>query len=155
MDHFNGVGSFSDGSWDIGEYRSSLMTGFGSLLFLGLFLGALFLGGAALLIYYKQLSEGYEDRGRFAVMEKVGMDASLAEKSIRSQILLVFFLPLGTAFCHMAAAFPLVNRLLVIWDMQDTRAFALCALASAAVFAALYAAVYAVTARAYAKIVRG
>ena len=146
--------AFGSGCRDAGTIRASLMANYGSLLFLGLFLGALFLGGAALLIYYKQLSEGYEDRSRFAVLEQVGMDAGMARKSIRSQILLVFFLPLLTAFCHTAAAFPLVDRMLGIWGMYDTGVFALCTLASAAVFTALYGAVYALTARTYTKIVR-
>lgn len=144
---------FSDGSRAIGTYRPELMAAFGSLLFLGLFLGTLFLGGAALLIYYKQVSEGYEDRERFAIMRKVGMDQDLVRRSIHSQILLVFFLPLITAFCHMAAAFPLVARLLEIWDMRDTNLFLLCTLGSAAVFAALYTAVYLLTARVYSRLV--
>ena len=88
------------------------------------------------------------------MLEQVGMDAGMARKSIRSQILLVFFLPLLTAFCHTAAAFPLVDRMLGIWGMYDTGVFALCTLASAAVFTALYGAVYALTARTYTKIVR-
>ena len=146
-------GAFSDGSASIGQARSDLLVEFGSLLFLGLFLGTLFLGGAALLIYYKQVSEGYEDRERFAVMRNVGMDDALVRRSIRSQILLVFFLPLVTALCHMAAAFPLVDRLLELWDMHDTGLFLACTLGAAAGFAALYAAVYLLTERVYARLV--
>ncbi len=146
-------GAFSDGSASIGQARSDLLVQFGSLLFLGLFLGTLFLGGAALLIYYKQVSEGYEDRERFAVMRQVGMDEGLIRRSVHSQILLVFFLPLVTAFCHMAAAFPLVARLLEVWDMSDRGLFMVCTLGAAAVFAALYTAVYLLTARVYARLV--
>lgn len=156
LDHFYDMETgFRSGGRDAGSLRAELMANYGSLLFLGLFLGALFLGGAALLIYYKQLSEGYEDRARFAVLEKVGLDERMARRSIRSQISLVCFLPLLTAFCHMAASFPLVDKLLGIWGMYDTGVFALCTLASAAAFAALYGAVYALTARTYARIVQG
>ena len=152
-DHHAHEGSFSDGSKDIGDSRGDLLVEYGSLLFLGLFLGTLFLGGAALLIYYKQVSEGYEDRQRFAVMQKVGMDRDLVRRSIHSQILLVFFLPLVTAFCHMAAAFPLVARLLEIWDMLDRGLFLLCTVGTAAAFAAVYTALYLLTARVYARLV--
>ena len=155
VDHFYDLETgFRSGCRDTGTLRAELMANYGSLLFLGLFLGTLFLGGAALLIYYKQLSEGYEDRARFAVLEKVGLDNRMARRSIRSQISLVCFLPLLTAFCHMAAAFPLVDKLLGIWGMYDTGVFALCSLISAAAFAALYGAVYALTARTYTRIVR-
>ena len=153
LDHHTHEGSFADNSRNVGEARGGLLAEYGSLLFLGLFLGVLFLGGAALLIYYKQVSEGYEDRERFAVMRKVGMDDALVRRSIRSQILLVFFLPLVTAFCHTAAAFPLVDRLLELWDMHDTGLFLVCTLGAAAAFAALYAAVYLLTERVYARLV--
>ena len=153
VSHHTDEGSFADGSKDIGQTRGDLLVEYGSLLFLGLFLGTLFLGGAALLIYYKQVSEGYEDRQRFAVMRKVGMDEALVRRSVHSQILLVFFLPLVTAFCHMAAAFPLVARLLEIWDMLDRGLFLLCTVGTAAAFAAVYTAVYLLTARVYARLV--
>ena len=89
------------------------------ILFIGIFLGALFLMGTAMIIYYKQISEGYEDQGRFQVMQKVGMSRREVKGAIRRQILLVFFIPLVMAMVHISMAFPLIRRLLLLfWNGQ-------------------------------------
>jgi putative ABC transport system permease protein len=128
---------------------------YGSFLFLGIFLGAVFLMAAVLIIYYKQVSEGYEDRERFVILQKVGMDAATVKKSIRSQVLLVFFLPLLTAGIHIAFAFRLITRMLQLFYLQNVGLFATCTIVTLLLFAAVYVLIYALTARTYYKIVAG
>ena len=128
-------------------------TQYGSFLFLGLFLGLLFLAGTVLIIYYKQVSEGYDDHDKFQIMQKVGMSLKEVRKSIQSQILLVFFLPLVTAVIHICFAFPLIRRLLEIFNMTNVRLFLICTIACVGVFSVIYALVYALTARVYYKLV--
>ena len=89
-------------------------------MFLGMFLGTIFLMATALIIYYKQLSEGYLDRERFRIMQQVGLDRREIRKMIRSQILIVFFLPLLAAGVHLAAAFPIVTRLLAVMNLTNS-----------------------------------
>ena len=124
----------------------------GGLLFVGILLGGVFLMGTAMIIYYKQISEGYEDKARFEIMRKVGMSRREVKSSIHRQILMVFFLPLITACVHIGMAFPLMKRLLLLLSMQNTRLFLICTAATVLVFAAVYAVIYAVTARAYYRI---
>lgn len=125
----------------------------GGFFFLGVFLGSLFLLATALIIYYKQLSEGYEDAGRFKIMRQVGLSEKGLRASLHSQIKTVFFLPLIAAALHIAFAFNMMTRLLAIFSLYNTMLFALCCVAALAVFAALYAAIYALTARSYYHIV--
>lgn len=144
------------GSSDIGTAAAmerSMQTIFGGLLWLGIFLGVLFLAGTILIIYYKQVSEGYEDRERFNIMQKVGMTRPEVAGAIRSQVLLMFFLPLGMAVLHMAAATPMILRLLRTFQFTNTTLYIWSVGICAAVFALIYTAVYAVTARTYYKIV--
>lgn len=126
---------------------------FGSLFFLGLFLGTLFLIETVLIIYYKQLSEGHEDQKRFEIMQNVGMSRREVKRSIRSQILLVFFLPLIVAGVHLTFAFPLVKRLLFQVGLENTKLYMTCSVVGFAGFALIYTAIYAMTARTYYKIV--
>jgi len=126
----------------------------GGFLFLGLFLGLLFSMATVLIIYYKQISEGYEDQRRFEIMQKVGMSEHEVRRSVRGQILLVFFLPLGMAAVHIAAAFNMITRLLVVFSLTNVKLFALCTLGTLGCFGVLYALVYWATARTYYKIVR-
>ncbi|QNM06198.1 ABC transporter permease [Qiania dongpingensis] len=126
---------------------------FGGLFFIGIFLGSLFIMATILIIYYKQISEGYDDKARFAIMKKVGMGYGEIKRSIHSQVLTVFFLPLLGAGIHVAFAFPFITRVLAIFQMTDIRLFALCMAGSFAVFAVFYLAVYQLTAKAYYKIV--
>ena len=131
------------------DYESSN----GGLFFLGLFLGSMFLMITVLIIYYKQISEGYEDKERFAIMEKVGMSNSEVKASIRSQIRMVFFLPLVTAACHLAAAYPMLKKLLALVALYNGTLFAWCLAGTVLVFGLIYLAVFAVTSRSYYKIV--
>lgn len=125
----------------------------GSLFFLGLFLGILFLIAVVLIMYYKQLSEGYEDKRRFAIMRKVGLSRSEIKSSIRSQVLILFYLPLLAACCHILFAFPFISRLFMLLELQNVRLFFLCTICSVALFALIYAGAYALTARTYYRIV--
>ena len=127
---------------------------YGSLLFLGLFLGALFLMATVLIIYYKQISEGYEDKERFAIMEKVGMSQQQVRTAIRSQVRMVFFLPLLGAIIHLAASFKMISKLMAALGLQNIPLFALCCVGTVVVFAVGYFIIYHLTARTYYKIVR-
>ncbi len=127
---------------------------YGGFLFLGLFLGAVFLLATVLIIYYKQLSEGYEDRDRYRIMQQVGMTPEEVRGSIRSQILLVFFLPLGMAGLHLLAASPMLCRMLELFGLQNAPLFAACAGGTLAVFCIVYALVFILTARTYNRVVR-
>lgn len=127
---------------------------YGSLFFLGMILGIVFLFSTALILYYKQISEGYEDQKRFQVMQQVGMSAGEVKKTIHSQILIVFFLPLLTAALHTAMAFPMLTRLMSILFLPSNTLFLLCTLATYLAFAVIYVILYALTARTYYKIVR-
>ena len=125
----------------------------GGFLFLGVFLGLVFMMAAVLIIYYKQVSEGYEDQRRFDIMRKVGLSRREARRSIRSQILTVFFLPLIVAAIHIAFDFRLMLQLLTMFQLHNVTLTTLCTLGTLAVFCAIYAAVYLLTARAYYRIV--
>jgi putative ABC transport system permease protein len=136
------------------EWSSSIYSMNGGFLFLGLFLGAVFLIAAALIIYYKQLSEGYDDKERFVIMRKVGLSRPEIKSAIRSQILVVFFLPLGMAVVHIAFAFKMITKLLLILNLTNLTLFALCVLGTVGIFALIYGIVYLLTARVYYRIVR-
>ena len=133
--------------------RQDFMNLYGGLFFLGLFLGVLFLLGTALIIYYKQVSEGYDDARRFNIMQKVGMSHREVKQSIHSQILLVFFLPLVTAVLHLAFAFPMLEKILLVMGLANTQLILLSTLGCVAVFAVAYLIIYALTARTYYNIV--
>lgn len=128
---------------------------YGLILFLGIFLGTLALMAMVLIIYYKQVAEGVEDRRRFAIMQQVGMSPQEVKRAIHSQILTVFLLPLAMTAIHMVAAFPLLVKLLAILNLTNSALFAVCAVITLAVFALVYMAVYFVTARVYYRIVHG
>lgn len=126
---------------------------YGGLFFLGIIFGTVFTFAAALIMYYKQISEGYEDKARFDILQKVGMTKREIKKSINSQVLTVFFLPLISAGVHMAFAFPIVSRLLMLFGLTDTAFFAVVTLLCFGVFSAVYILVYLVTSRSYYTIV--
>lgn len=126
---------------------------YGGLFFLGLFLGTLFIMAAVLIIYYKQISEGYDDKKRFEIMQNVGLSKGEVRASIHSQVLTVFFLPLVMAGIHMTAAFPILKSLLEGMGMTKTWLFLSCTAVSFLVFAVFYIVVYLLTARSYYKIV--
>ena len=106
-----------------------------------------------LIIYYKQISEGYEDKGRFEIMQKVGLSRKEVRSSIRSQVLMVFFLPVVVASIHILFDFNMVEKLLTLFYLHNTALTAMCTLGTVLVFFIVYGAVYILTARTYYKIV--
>ena len=134
--------------------RFEFVTLYGGLLFLGIFLGTLFSMATAMIIYYKQVSEGFEDKERFTIMQKVGMGLGEVKETIRRQILIVFFLPLAASVVHIAFAFKIITRMLNLLLISNVRLFALCTAATVLGFALVYTVVFALTARSYYKIVR-
>ena len=135
------------------ESRDAFLGMYGGLFFLGIFLGLTFMMAAVLIIYYKQVSEGYEDKERFAIMQKVGLSRKEVRRAIRAQILTMFFLPLVVACIHIAFAFPVITRLLRILYLTNVPLFAACTAGSIAVFAVFYAVVFSLTAKVYYRIV--
>ena len=144
---FNGYAESRQAEWttSIGVY--------GGLFFLGIFLGVLFIMAAVLIIYYKQISEGYDDRERFVIMRKVGMTQAEIKSTIRSQVLTVFFLPLTLAGIHVAVAFPMISLILALLNMTNVSLYLICTMVCFLVFAGMYIVVYSLTARTYYKIV--
>lgn len=135
--------------------RSNFLWLYGGLFFLGLFLGLLFMMATVLIIYYKQISEGYDDKERFAIMQKVGLSKKEAKRSIHSQILTMFFLPLIMACIHLFFAFPAITRLLAMLNLMNVKLFLVTTLISILVFTVFYVIVYGLTAKVYYKIVDG
>ncbi len=133
--------------------RDELRAMTGGLFFLGIILSIVFICAAVLIIYYKQLSEGYEDAGRFEIMQKVGMTKQEIRRSINSQLLTVFFLPLAFAGLHLSFAFPFIRKILYLFSFYNTGFLVGTTAASFLVFAALYALVYKKTSNTYYKIV--
>ena len=126
---------------------------YGGLLFIGIYLGVMFLMATVLIIYYKQISEGYDDKERYQIMQKVGMSKKEVRHSIRSQVLTVFFLPLITAIIHIIVAFKVITKLLAVLNLVNVSLFMACTIITVVVFAVFYAIVYSLTAREYYKIV--
>ncbi len=126
---------------------------YGGLFFLGVFLGIMFLMVTVMIIFYKQISEGYDDKQRYEIMEKVGMSNEEVKTSIQSQIRMVFFLPIVTAAIHVAAAFPMINRLLMLLNLTNTRLFVICLIITILIFTVIYYIVFKLTSRSYYKIV--
>ncbi len=125
---------------------------YGCFLFLGIFFGILFLMATVLIIYYKQISEGFEDHDRFIIMQKVGMSQKEVRRATSKQILTVFFLPLGAAALHMAFAFPLIRRVLMLFSLNNVGLFFACTGATFLIFAVVYIFVYRATARVYYRL---
>nr|WP_315988870.1 FtsX-like permease family protein [Desulforamulus aquiferis] len=126
---------------------------YGGLFFIGIFLGSLFLMATVLIIYYKQISEGYDDKVRFEILQKVGMSKNEIQRTIKSQILTVFFLPLASTVLHITFAFPIITKLLAVLNLNNVALFRLSTVMTILVFAAIYAAIYSLTAREYYRIV--
>lgn len=126
---------------------------YGGFLFLGILLGLLFLMATVLIIYYKQIIEGYDDRARFQIMRQVGMSRKLISSSVRSQVLTMFLLPLGMAAVHLCFAFPLLTRVLKALMMDEVPMFFWCTLITFAAFVLVYILVYLITARVYFRTV--
>lgn len=128
---------------------------FGSLLFIGMILSIVFIVAAALIIYYKQISEGYEDQSRFESMQKVGMTKIEIRKSINSQLLTVFFAPLIAAGLHLAFAFPMISQILKCFSLNNVWLFGVTTVITFAVFGIVYVVIYKITSNAYYNIVSG
>ncbi len=126
---------------------------FGGIFFLGIFLSIIFLAATVLIIYYKQVTEGYEDESRFNIMRKVGMTTKDIRGNINSQMLTVFFLPLITAALHVGFAFPMVQKLLVMFNLRNTMLSLIVTGAAIVIFGIFYAIVYRITSNAYYTIV--
>lgn len=150
-------GGLSENSWINSGIRQQEYESYyadnGSLLFIGIFLGSLFLMGTAMIIYYKQISEGYEDQKRFEIMQKVGLSRREVRSSVRRQILMVFFLPLLMAMLHITMAFPMIRRMLLLFGMTNTKLFIGCTAGTVLIFAVVYGLIYLMTARSYYHIV--
>lgn len=133
--------------------RSSFYELYGGLFFIGIYLGSMFIMATVLIIYYKQISEGYDDRERYQIMKKVGMSKKEVKRSIRSQVLSVFFLPLVVAVIHVAVAFKVMTKILGVLNLTNLSLFAVCTIITIAVFAVFYIIVYSITAKEYYRIV--
>lgn len=151
LDH--GISQISHFTESYAGNRADFYATYGALFFLAIVLSIVFIFAAVLIIYYKQISEGYEDQNKFAIMQKVGMTKTEIRKSINSQVLTVFFLPLLFAGLHMAFAFPMVQRVLSLFSLTNAQFFMLTTGISFAAFAVLYVIVYRITSKAYYNIV--
>jgi putative ABC transport system permease protein len=145
-----GVRIVSDNRYEMAEEFHQMYGGF---LFIGMFVGSLFLMATVLIIYYKQISEGYEDKARFEIMQKVGMSRAEVKKTIRSQVLMVFFIPLIMAAIHIVVSFRIIKMILSMLNLGNVNLFMWCTLGTVLVFCVIYAIVFAITERAYYKIV--
>ena len=145
-DDFITVGSREDAAKDIYGFM-------GSLLFVGALLSVAFFIGAVLVIYYKQISEGYEDRDRFVILQKLGINQKTIKKSINRQVLIVFFLPLVTAFIHTAFAFKMYRKIIQLFGV-DGNVTLNATIVIGAIFVVVYLIVYQITSRSYYKIIK-
>lgn len=148
-----GISDISHTTATFADNSTDFYSAYGALFFLAIVLSIVFICAAVLIIYYKQISEGYEDQNKFAIMQKVGMTKGEIRKSINSQILTVFFLPLIMAGIHMAFAFPMVRRILLLFNLSNVNLFLLTTGISFGAFALLYVIVYKITSKAYYNIV--
>lgn len=137
------------------NFALSLQSMYGSFLFVGIFVSILFVMASVLIMYYKQISEGFEDQKRFDIMTRVGLDNRQIRKTIHFQVLAVFFLPLAMAGIHVAFAFPMISKMLALLGMGDIMLFMITCLIVFAIFAILYVIVYGLTSRTYYQLVKG
>ncbi len=150
-----GKGSISLFCECVARERDDFYGTYGGLFFLGVMLSVVFISAAVLIIYYKQVSEGYEDQARFEIMKKVGMTSQDIRRSINSQLLTVFFMPLLVAGLHLCFAFPMIHKLLMLFDLVDMPLLALTTAVSFVAFALIYVLIYRATSGAYYAIVSG
>ncbi|MPW27167.1 FtsX-like permease family protein [Alkalibaculum sp. M08DMB] len=136
------------------ESTESFYSIYGGFLFIGIFLGTLFIMATVLIIYYKQISEGYDDKERFEIMQKVGMTKQEVKSAIRSQIITVFSLPIIMAVVHIAFAFKMITKLLQVLNLTNVMLFFYCTVATIIIFAIIYVIVYGLTAKVYYRIVK-
>lgn len=139
----------------IASNRGDFVGTYGSLFFLAILLSIVFLAAAVLILYYKQISEGYEDQARFEIMQRVGMTKTDIRKSINSQLLLVFFLPLLFAGLHLGFAFPFVHKMLMLFNLTNLKLLIGTTVVTFAIYAVFYTLVYRITSNSYYSIVAG
>ena len=135
--------------------RAYFLGMYGGLFFLGIILGLVFIAGMVIIIYYKQISEGYEDQERFDILMKIGMTRKEVRKSVNSQVLTVFFLPLIVAGLHTGFAFPIIRRILNLMGFVNTTLLIWVTVACYLVFALFYIIIYLLTSKSYLTIVGG
>ena len=133
--------------------RRDYLSFFGGLFFLGMALGPLFSIAAVLIMYYKQISEGYEDQDRFNILMKVGMTKKEVKQTINSQVLTVFFMPLIMAGIHLAFAFPMIQKILMLMSGVEAKVFVIVTIGCYLVFVLFYVLVYVVTSKSYYTII--
>lgn len=136
------------------DVRDNFYVLYGGLFFLGIFLGVLFMMATVMIIYYKQISEGYEDQERFRIMQQVGMSRKEVKKTIHSQILFVFFLPLAGAIVHVSMAFKMLTKCLAILIPNNMHVFILSMVFCVIIYSVIYTIIYLFTAKAYYRIVK-
>ena len=127
---------------------------FGGVLFIGIFLSIIFMVGTVLVIYYKQISEGYEDRERFVILQKVGLDQKQIKQTINKQVLTVFFLPVIFAFLHLAFAYHMLSLILKVVGVVDAGMMLTVTLSICGIFVLVYITIFMITSRSYRKIVQ-
>ncbi|HEV6423588.1 TPA: ABC transporter permease [Streptococcus pneumoniae] len=157
LDQFNAQlnteGSYVYGS-TLADASAQMSALFGGVFFIGIFLSIIFMVGTVLVIYYKQISEGYEDRERFIILQKVGLDQKQIKQTINKQILTVFFLPLLFAFIHLAFAYHMLSLILKVIGVIDTTMMLIVTLSICAIFLIVYVLIFMITSRSYRKIVQ-
>lgn len=151
----NEAADFAVSCAGVARERTGFYGLYGGLFFLGILLGVVFIFAAVLIIYYKQITEGYEDQSKFEIMQKVGMTQRDIKKSINSQVLTVFFLPILTAGVHLAFAFPLMYKILVLFSLTNLKLLVQVTVGCYLMFALFYVIVYRITSKAYYGIVSG
>ena len=149
----NKEGSYVYGS-NLADSSAQVSALFGGVFFIGIFLSIIFMVGTVLVIYYKQISEGYEDRERFIILQKVGLDQKQIKQTINKQVLTVFFLPLLFAFLHLAFAYHMLSLILKVIGVLDATMMLTVTLSICAIFLIVYVLIFMITSRSYRKIVQ-
>ena len=127
---------------------------YASFLFIGVFISMIFVVSQVVIMYYKQISEGYEDKGKFGIMRKVGLTDRQIKQSIRSQVLMIFFAPLAIATLHTVVAYPFIEKILKLFLATDNNVFLIALAVTIAVFGVFYLIVYLITSRIYYRIIK-
>jgi putative ABC transport system permease protein len=138
----------------IDTYRVEAYGTYGGILFIGIFFILIFLTITILIIYFKQVTEGFDDRERFVILQKVGMDGKMVKQTINRQIIIVFFMPLIMALIHLLAASNIIKSMMTAFYMVDIGLILNCIGITSAIFAVIYVVVYKLTAKTYFKIVK-
>ena len=149
----NTEGSYVYGS-NLADASTQMSVLFGGVFFIGIFLSIIFMVGTVLVIYYKQISEGYEDRERFVILQKVGLDQKQIKQTINKQVLTVFFLPVIFAFLHLAFAYHMLSLILKVIGVIDTAMMLTVTLSICGIFALIYVLIFMITSRSYRRIVQ-